>query len=151
MKTIYVAALAVALATAGAMSCQKSGQESSVGSKSYAPVYTFLDVPIAFLHEQTEKYMGVVFEDRFTFEGLYNADTPGGSADSKKATQGKPFIEARPIAQTSTVIQIQITPGQEERIKKMGVVKQDLVKAKIRFAGIGPGGNLVFDLIEIME
>jgi hypothetical protein len=113
------------------------------------PVYTFLDIPIATLYADLNKYHGAVFEDRFKYYHIYHdreTAKPG-----QQTIIGKTHFTARAIGQPSYVIRIRITPKQEEQLLAMGIRRQDVLKARVRYVGISPGGSLAFDLLEILE
>lgn len=116
------------------------------------PTYSFLDVPVEHLHERTEKYLGAVFEDRFTFE---EADPLTGAVrragQETKRQPGSPVL-ARPIAQNSKVIRIRIAPEQEARIREETASgRKTAVRARVRFAGIAPGGLADFELLAVVK
>jgi hypothetical protein len=55
------------------------------------------------------------------------------------------------VQQSVHVIRIRITPEQDAWILDQGIRRQDVVKARVRFAGLAPSGTLAFDLMEIEE
>lgn len=126
--------------------------ESRVEAVHVGATYNFLEVPVEYLNEQTEKYLNAVFEDRFTFE---EADPLMGAvrrAGQEIVREGGSHVLARPIAQNSKVIQIRIAPAQEARIREeTAAARKTAVKARLRFAGIAPGGLPLFDLLAIMR
>lgn len=142
--TLFLSGLLAALV----MACGKSPVEPVRGG----PTYNFLDVPVEYLHEQTEKYLGAVFEDRFTFEEadpLTGAVRRAGHETAHEA--GSPVL-ARPIAQNSKVIRIRMAREQEARIREETVAGRKIaVKARLRFAGIAPGGLPDFELLAVMQ
>ncbi len=114
-------------------------------------VLTFLDVPIERLHAETDRYVGSVFEGRFKFYRIYHDKNTADLSKREQVIAGKTHFTARPLSQYIHVIQIQITPRQEKVIRKMGIGRQDVIRARVRFAGIAPGGALAFDLMEILK
>lgn len=112
-------------------------------------VYTFLDIPMATLYGDVAKYSGTLFEDRVKFYHIYHS-----REDAKPGQQtvlGKTHFTARAINQYGHVIRIRITPEQEEQLLAMGIRRQNVLNARVRFAEISPAGSLAFDLVEILE
>ncbi len=115
------------------------------------PIHTFLNVPVDHLHSETEKYMGSVFEDSFKFYRIYHDKATADPSKREQVIRGKTHFTARIVKQYIQVIRVQITPRQEEWIRKMEIQRQDVIKARVRFAGYAPDGSLAFDLLEILE
>ncbi len=114
-------------------------------------VYTFLDIPIEKLHSETEQYRGTVFEDRFKFFRIYRSREMADLAKREQVIKGKTHFTARPMNQYLHVIRIQLTARQLKAMEEMELKRQEIIKARIRFAGYGPDSSLAFDLLEIME
>jgi hypothetical protein len=112
-------------------------------------VLTMRDVPLDLMHREPEKYLGTVFEDRFKFYHIYRDKEDVDPAKSRQTIIGETHFTARPVQQSVHVIRIRITPAQDEWMLNKGIRRQDVVKARVRFAGIAPGGALAFDLLEI--
>jgi len=113
--------------------------------------YSMLDIPLEKLHGDPDHYQGFVFEDRFKFFRIYHDRSTADLSKREQVILGKTHFTARPLAQYIQVIQIQITPAQERWIRKHGISRRDIVRARIRFAGIAPGQALAFDLLRIKE
>ena len=114
-----------------------------------AKIYTMLDIPMQALVEQPEKYIDTVFEDQFKFYHIYHSKEDADPAKRGQVILGKTHFTSRPIKQNMTVIKIQITPAQEAWMRAQHIERQDVVRARVRFAGIAPGNTLAFDLLEI--
>jgi len=157
MKKLCLALLVMsmsmaAVAAGGSVSEQK---DASTGNSPWIPIasdtqiLTMRDVPLDLMHREPEKYQGMVFEDRFKFYHIYRDKEDMDPAKSRQTIIGETHFTARPVQQSVHVIRIRITPAQEEWIQNKGTRRQDVVKARVRFAGIAPGGSLAFDLLEI--
>jgi len=72
-------------------------------------------------------------------------------AKSRQTIIGETHFTARPVQQSVHVIRIRITPEQDAWILDKGIRRQDVVKARVRFAGLAPSRALAFDLLEIEE
>jgi hypothetical protein len=114
-------------------------------------ILTMRDVPLELMYREPEKYQGIVFEDRFKFYHIYRDKEDMDPAKSRQTIIGETHFTARPVQQSVHVIRIRITPEQDEWIQNKGTRRQDVIKARVRFAGIAPGGALAFDLLEIEE
>jgi len=114
-------------------------------------VYGPLDIPLQKLHEETEDYIGAVFEDQFKFYRIYHDIEDADPAVRGQVIAGETHFTARPVNQYLQFVQIQITPAQEAWIHKRGIQRQDVIRARIRFRGIAPGGALAFELLEIND
>jgi hypothetical protein len=120
-------------------------QESGPGPKHEGPVHGFLDVPVEQLHEQTEKYLGAVFEGRFMLaEPGAEPVAPGQPKESGLV------LLARPEAQSARVLRLRV-PSRLERQARDRMVGKAPVKARMRFTGIGSGGQPVFELMAVLE
>jgi len=159
MKKIYLIALAavfsITVGTAGAGTTTVT--EGSDAAGPWIPlaegerILTMQDVPLGLMQREPEKYLGTVFEDRFKFYHIYRNREDAIPVLSKQTIVGKTYFTARPIMQATHVIKIQITPAQDEWIRRNNVRRQDILKARVRFAGFAPGNTLAFDLLEIEE
>jgi len=116
-----------------------------------AKVYGILEIPLRKLHEETEDYIGIIFEDQFKFYHIYHDREDADPAVGGQVILGETHFTARPIKQLLHTIHIQITPRQEAWIRAAGIERQDAIRARIRFAGIAPGSALAFDLLEILD
>jgi hypothetical protein len=114
-------------------------------------VYGVLDIPLLKLHEETEDYIGIVFEDQFKFYRIYHDKEDADPALRGQVILGETHFTARPIHQYLQAIQILITPRQEAWIRAQGIKRQDVIRARVRFNGIAPGAALAFELLEILE
>ena len=157
MKKLCLALLMMSLSmTAVAAGGSATGKKDETPNSSpWIPVaaderiLTMRDVPLDLMHREPEKYQGMVFEDRFKFFHIYRNKEDKDPAKSPQTIIGETHFTARPVQQSVHVIRIRITPAQEEWIQNKGTRRQDVVKARVRFAGIAPGGSLAFDLLEI--
>jgi hypothetical protein len=114
-------------------------------------VYTMLDIPLRRIHQHPEEYLGTVFEDQFKFYRIYHSKEDADPDIRGQVILGKTHFTARPVKQYLQAVQIQITPAQEAWIRKQGIVRQDAIRARVRFVGIAPGEALAFELLEILE
>jgi len=114
-------------------------------------ILTMQDVPLDLMRRDPEKYLAMVFEDRFKFYHIYHSREDADPAVRQQVIVGKTHFTARPVLQSTQMIIIQITPAQDAWMTKQGIRRQDVLKAKVRFAGIAPGGALAFDLLEVEE
>ncbi|MEK6776055.1 MAG: hypothetical protein AABY87_04110 [bacterium] len=114
------------------------------------PVYTFLELPMKRLYSETDSHIGKVFDERFKFYRIYHDKETADPSKREQTIQGKTHFTARPITQYMQVVRIQITPRQEKLLLTMGIERQDVIRAKVRFAGLAPGGSLAFDLLEVL-
>lgn len=114
-------------------------------------VYSMLDIPLRKLNEETDDYIGFVFEDQFKFYRIYHDKEDADPALRRQVILGETHFTARPVKQYLHAIQILITPEQEIWIREQGIVRQDAIRARIRFKGIAPGSALAFELLEIIE
>jgi hypothetical protein len=103
------------------------------------------------VYRDPEKYLGTVFEDRFKFFHIYRDTEDMDPAKSRQTIIGETHFTARPVQQSVYVVRIRITPEQDEWIQNKGIRRQDVVKARVRFAGLAPSSALAFDLLEIEE
>ena len=114
-------------------------------------VYGMLDIPLRTLHEETENYVGAVFEGPFKFYQIYH-DKEDADPDLRgQVILGETHFTARPVNQHLNVVQIQITPRQEAWIRARGIARQDAIRLRVRFSGIAPGSALAFELLEILD
>jgi hypothetical protein len=114
-------------------------------------ILTMQDIPLDLMRRDPEKYQDMVFEDRFKYYHIYRSKEDVDPALSQQVIVGKTHFTARPVLQSTQMIMIQITPEQDAWMTKQDVRRQDVLKARVRFAGIAPGGALAFDLLEIEE
>jgi hypothetical protein len=115
------------------------------------PILTMQDVSLDLMYRDPEKYLGTVFEDRFKFFHIYRDTEDMDPAKSRQTIIGETHFTARPVQQSVYVVRIRITPEQDEWIQNKGIRRQDVVKARVRFAGLAPSSALAFDLLEIEE
>lgn len=114
-------------------------------------VHGSLDVPFAELQEEPEKYVGVVFEDRFKFYRIYHDRQDADPALRGQVILGETHFTARPVAQPLNMIQVVITPAQEAWLLEHGIERQDAIRLRVRFKGLAPGSALAFELLEVVE
>jgi len=114
-------------------------------------VYTMLEIPLRDLVEHPERHIGTVFEDQFKFYHIYHSREDVEPGPRQQVILGKTHFTARPIKQDTMIIQIQITPQQESWMEEHHVARQDVLRARVRFAGIAPGEALAFELLEITQ
>jgi hypothetical protein len=132
-------------------------KNSNPGTSPWIPIapdvqiLTMRDVPLDLIYKEPEKYQGMVFEDRFKFFHIYRDKEDMDPAKSRQTIIGETHFTARPVQQSVHVIRIRITPEQDAWILDQGIRRQDVVKARVRFAGLAPSGTLAFDLLEIEE
>lgn len=112
-------------------------------------VLTMRDVPLDFLRSDPAKYQGMVFEDRFKFYHIYRDVEDADPTRREQTILGETHFTARPIQQYFNVVRIRITPEQQQWIEDKGIRRQDVVDARVSFAGIAPRGALAFELLEI--
>ena len=115
------------------------------------PILTMQDVPLDLMYRDPEKYLGKVFEDRFKYFHTYRNKEDMDPAKSRQTIIGETHFTARPVQQSVYVIRIRITPEQDAWILDKGIRRQDVIKARVRFAGLAPSGALAFDLLEIEQ
>ena len=159
MKKIVLALLMTSLSmttvavaeTAAATNAENPNTSPWIPVAADEQVLTMRDIPLDLMYRDPEKYQGTIFEDRFKFYHIYRDKEDMDPARSRQTIIGETHFTARPVQQSVHVIRIQITPEQDEWIQKRGIRRQDVVKARVRFAGIAPGGALAFDLLEIEE
>ena len=144
-RMAIVAMLAVLLAVAG---CAAPSPWVPVGRGEQ--VHAMLDIPLRALQEDTEQYVGTVFEDQFKFYRIYHDREDADPALRGQVIAGETHFTARPVKQYLQIVQIEITPAQEAWIVEQGIQRQDAIRARIRFKGIAPGGALSFQLLEIL-
>lgn len=137
--TSFILVLSLVLLTA----CQESGP----GAKHEGPVHDFFDVPVEQLHEQTEKYLGAVFEGRFMLaEPGAEPVAPGQPKESGLV------LLARPEAQSARVLRLRVPSRLERQVRdRMAAAGKAPVKARMRFTGVGPGGQPTFELMAVPE
>ena len=114
-------------------------------------VHDSLDIPLRKLHEETENYVGTIFEDQFKFYRIYHDKQDADPALRGQVILGETHFTARPVNQPLDVIQVEITPGQEAWIRERGIARQDAIRLRVRFKGIAPGSALAFELLEVIE
>ncbi len=114
-------------------------------------VYTMRDVPIVELRRESEKYIGAAFQGRFKFYRIYQGiESVAEVKDRSQIVLGKTHFTARPIDQYGHVIRIRITPQQHEWFKSNGIERQDIINAKVRFAGVSVKQTIAFELLEVL-
>lgn len=111
--------------------------------------HSSLDIPLARLRAHPDEYIGMVFEDHFKFYHIYHDRQTADLENREQVIAGRTHFTARPVTQYMYVVQIQITPRQEAWLRKQGIRRQDVVKAKVRYAGLAPGEALAFELLNI--
>lgn len=114
-------------------------------------VYDMLDIPLRRLQEETDDYLGTVFEDQFKFYRIYHDKEDADPAMRGQVILGETHFTARPVHQYLYAIQIQITPRQEAWIRAQGIKRQDAIRLRVRFNGVAPGAALAFELLEILD
>ena len=114
-------------------------------------VYTMLEIPLRDLVEHPEKHIGTVFEDQFKFYHIYHSREDVEPGSRQQVILGKTHFTARPLKQDTMIVQIQITPRQEAWMEAHHVARQDVIRARVRFAGLAPGNALAFELLEITQ
>lgn len=158
MRTICLASLAFVLlmattAMAGEdVAAAKTDQQKVspwIPAPADARIETMEDIPLSLMHKEPEKYVGTIIEDRFKYYHTYHSKEDAKPGAREQVIVGKTHFTARPVMQPTQMIMIQITPAQDAWISEKGIQRQDVVKAKVRFAGVAPGGALAFDLLEI--
>ena len=159
MKKLCLALLVMLFSLTGLSACDVASEtetkEETPSTSPWIPlaegerILTMRDVPLDLMHREPEKYQGMIFEDRFKFYHIYRDKEDMDPAKSRQMIIGETHFTARPVQQSVHVIRIRITPAQDEWIQNKGTRRQDVVKARVRFVGIAPGGSLAFDLLEI--
>lgn len=114
-------------------------------------VHSMLDIPLRNLIEHPEGYTGTVFEDQFKYYHIYHSKDDADPDSRQQVILGKTHFTARPVKQDTMIIQIQITPQQETWVHEHHIERQDVVRARVRFAGLAPGNALAFQLLEITQ
>ena len=114
-------------------------------------VHDSLDIPLSKLHQETDEYVGTVFEDQFKFYQIYHDKEDADPALRGQVIAGETHFTARPVRQHLQVVQIHITPAQEAWIRDHGIQRQDAIRLRVRFKGIAPGAALAFELLEILD
>jgi len=114
-------------------------------------IHKGLDIPTEELHKKSDRYLGNVFEERFKFYRIYHSRQSVDPGPRQQVVKGRTHFTARPMTQYVQVVRIRITPEQERWLKEKGIQRQDVIRARVRFAGIAPGGALAFDLLEVLE
>jgi hypothetical protein len=157
MKKLCLALLVMLLSTT-ALAAAESATEKKQGTPGNDPwipvaadeqVLTMRDVPLDLMRRDPGKYQGMVFEDRFKFYHIYRDVEDADPARREQTILGETHFTARPIQQYFNVVRIRITPEQQQWIENKGIRRQDVVDARVRFAGIAPRGALAFELLEI--
>jgi hypothetical protein len=115
------------------------------------PVYTFLDIPMAELRTHVDQYRGTIFEDRVKYYHTYHSREDADPTKRMQVIEGKTHFTARPVAQHTNIFQVQITPEQDKELVAHGIYRQDVLKVRLRLAGIAPGGALAFELVDVLE
>jgi len=159
MKKLCLALLVCSLAMTAVVAVEGAAEkkDDSQDNNPWIPVaeeeriLTMQDVPLELLQREPEKYQDMIFEDRFKFYQIYRNREEANPALRHQVIVGKTHFTASPVLQSVNVIKIQITPAQDAWIRSNGIRRQDVIKARVRFAGVAPGGALAFDLLEIEE
>lgn len=155
MKKLCLTLLVMSLSMTALAAAEK--KDETPDSSPWIPIaegeriLTMRDVPLDLIYREPEKYQGMVFEDRFKFYHIYRDKEDMDPARSRQTIIGETHFTARPVQQSVHVIRIRITPAQDEWILNRGTRRQDVLKARVRFAEIAPGGALAFELLEIEE
>jgi hypothetical protein len=113
-------------------------------------INSFLDIPLLSLQREPEKYTGKIFEGQVKFYRIYRNKKDAIPSLSTQVIAGKTHFTARPISQYTNVVQIQITPRQDKKMREMKVHRQDVLHVRVRFVGLSEGGALAFKLMEIL-
>ena len=140
LRTLWLSLL-VAVACAGP---QKAKEPEG-------PVYTFLDIPMAELRANVDQYRGAIFEDRVKYYHTYHSREDADPAKRMQVIEGKTHFTARPVSQYTNIVEVQITPEQDKEILAHKIYRQDVLRVRLRFAGIAPGGALAFDLLNVLD
>jgi hypothetical protein len=157
MKKFALALLMMSLSIT-AMAAGESAPENKDDNPNTSPwfpvaedevILTMRDVPLDLMRRDPGKYQGTVYEDSFKFYRIYHDKEEADPARREQTILGETHFTARPIQQYFNVIRIRITPQQEHWIENQGIRRQDVLKARLRFAGIDPRGALAFELLEI--
>jgi len=114
-------------------------------------VHRMSDVPLQALQQETEIYVGTVFEGQFKFYRIYHDKEDADPARRGQVILGETHFTARPVNQPLDMVQVEITPAQEAWIRQRGIARQDAVRLRLRFKGIAPGSALAFELLEVIE
>lgn len=114
-------------------------------------VHSMSDVPLQALQQETETYVGTVFEGQFKFYRIYHDKEDADPARRGQVILGETHFTARPVNQPLDMIQVQITPAQEAWILERGIARQDAIRLRVRFKGIAPGSALAFELLEVLD
>ena len=155
MKKLYLALLMMSISTtvvaSDATATKDEAPDSSPWIQAAADkqVLTMRDVPLDFMRRDPAKYQGMVFDDRFKFYHIYRDVEDADPARREQTILGETHFTARPIQQYFNVVRIRITPEQQQWIEDKGIRRQDVLDARVRFAGIAPRGALAFELLEI--
>lgn len=115
------------------------------------PVYTFDDVSMTDLRNDIEGHRGQLFEGRVKYYHTYHSREDADPTKRMQVILGKTHFTARPVYQYTNVIEIQITPEQDKALLEHKVHRQDVLKVRLRFAGLAPGGALAFDLLDVLD
>jgi hypothetical protein len=145
MKKIALRTLWLSLLVAVACAAPQKAKEPA------GPVYTFLDIPMAELRTHVDQYRGTIFEDRVKYYHTYHSREDADPTRRMQVIEGKTHFTARPVGQYTNIIQVQITPEQDKEIVAHRIYRQDVLRVRLRLAGIAPGGALAFDLIKVLE
>jgi len=114
-------------------------------------VYSMSDIPLRSLQQDSEHYVGTVFEDQFKFYRIYHDPEDADPARRGQVILGETHFTARPVIQPLDIIQVEITPAQEAWIRDHGIARQDAIGLRVRFKGIAPGSALAFQLLQVIE
>jgi len=114
-------------------------------------VYSISDVPLRALQQETDNYVGTVFEGQFKFYRIYHDTEDADPAQRGQVILGETHFTARPVNQPLDIIQVVITPEQEAWIRERRIARQDAIRLRVRFKGIAPGSALAFQLLEVIE
>jgi len=114
-------------------------------------IYGMSDVPLQALQQDTDSYVGTVFEGQFKFYRIYHDKQDADPARRGQVIVGETHFTARPVNQPLDMIQVELTPPQEAWIRERGIARPDAIRLRLRFKGIAPGSALAFELLEVIE
>ncbi len=115
------------------------------------PPVSFDQVPLNQLQGDPESWQGRLFEGRFKFYHIYHGPDRERETPREQRTLVATHFTARPMSQSGHVIRIRLTPAQEAHFKQHGIRRQDVIGARVRFAGVDPDGGLAFELVEVTQ
>ncbi len=137
MKTILILSFCFAMVSCAGFLARKQ------------PPVSFDQVPLSQLQNDAQAWQSRVFEGRFKFYHIYHGPDRSKEGPREQRTRVPTHFTARPMSQPGHVLRIRLTPEQEAQFNTRGVLRQDVIEARVRFAGIDPDGGLAFDLVEV--